>query len=194
MTAAPLATTDDLEARLGRDLTTSEAARAPALLADAGAKVRSFTGNQFALVEEDLVNLHTRGGRIKLPKAPVVAVASVATTDGVALATNLWTWDGLDLITVDQCALAPVMQVVYSHGSAEVPETVLAKVCEMVLRVLAAPSATDGLSAETIGQYSYQAAGGSQGVAVRLTDGDRKDLREAGYGPPAAGSITLRAW
>jgi hypothetical protein len=142
MTAAPLATTDDLEARLGRDLTTSEAARAPALLADAGAKVRSFTGNQFALVEEDLVNLHTRGGRIRLPKAPVVAVTSVATTDGVALATNLWTWDGVDLITVDQCALAPVMQVVYSHGSADVPETVLAKVCEMVLRVLAAPPPT----------------------------------------------------
>ena len=204
MSAAALATADDLAARIGA-LSTDQAARAPALLIDASALIRAYCGSQtFSLVEDDLVNLRTAGGRIRLPQRPVVAVTSVAYTDGTALPALSWSWDGLDLITIDPCQPWPVgvvppgysqevLQVIYSHGypPREIPDGLVAVACKMVGRVLTSPSKTDGLASETIGQYSYQAGGGSGGVGVWLSASDKEALIPWA---PRSGTIRLRSW
>ena len=100
-----LATSADLEARLGRDLTDAEATRVDALLADASAMIRAYTGQTFALVEDDEVTLRGSGGTIRLPQRPVTAVASVVAIggDGAPDVTVIdWIWDGVDLVRVGE--------------------------------------------------------------------------------------------
>ena len=66
----------------------------------------------------------------------------------------------------------------------------------MVLRTILAPSAVEGMSAERTGQYSYQMAqqvgGGSPGPKVRLTEQDKEELSDAGYGPRKAATVQVR--
>ena len=152
--SGPLATPDDLAARIGA-LSTDQAARAEALLVDASALIRGHCGGQvFTLVEDDVVNLRTAGNRIRLPQRPVVTVTQVtqvAQVGGTVLPVSAWVWDGLDLVTLDPGWAAETMQVTYSHGFPVVPDGLVAVACKMVNRVLTSPSKTDGLASETIG-------------------------------------------
>jgi anti-sigma regulatory factor (Ser/Thr protein kinase) len=81
--------------------------------------------------------------------------------------------------------------VTYSHGHEDVPDGIVRVACAMVNRVLTAPTATEGLGGETIGQYSYQAPGGSSGVGVYLSKGDMASLRRW---RSSAGTIMVRSW
>lgn len=175
MTATPLATAGDLAARIGA-LTDAQAARSSALLVDASAMVRAYARQPLGMVVDDEAIVVPSNRTITLPHRPVTAVTSVAQLDGTTVPAADWEWNGIDEITVVHGWLTPTMRVVYSHGEA-VPDGVVAVVCAMVGRVLTAPSPTEGLSAETIGQYSYQSAGGaSSGVSVRLARSDEAAL------------------
>lgn len=207
---ADLATVADLEARLGRPLTDDEAARAPALLKDASAKVREFTGQTFTAVAGDVIVLRPVGVLLRLPQRPVTAVASVAAMapDGVATAAlSGWSWDGRDKVDLT-CAtwsadfsapawrdrMAPdTYEVIYDHGTATAPDIVVATVCAMVLRTLLSPSMTPGMVAERIGSYNYQLqqGAGATGASVVMTAEDEKSLRR--YGPRRAGTIQVEA-
>ncbi|WP_432159062.1 hypothetical protein, partial [Streptomyces sp. bgisy153] len=205
---ADLATTTDLEDRLGRALTTEETARAPALLKDASAKVRDFTGQTFTAVTGDTIVLRPVGVMLRLPQRPVTAVTSVAAVgpDGSTVgALSGWTWDGRDKVSLASAQRAgswPVnwhdplpdtYQVIYDHGKDPAPDGVVATVCAMVLRTLLAPSLTQGMIGERIGQYNYQLqqSTGSPGATVVMTPDDEKALRR--YGPRRAGTIQVRA-
>lgn len=195
----PLATVEDLEARLGRDLTEEEAARAGALLADASALVRGWTRQDFSLVVGDEVVLRPVGTVVRLPQRPVQAVASVVATGGsevipdVPLPAGAWTWDGIDKVDIwppdtswlpslpeawADGALVDTYRITYDHGDAEVPADVVAVVCAMVLRTLLAPSPVAGMVSERIGLYNYQLqqSTGSVGATVMMTADDRKAL------------------
>ena len=188
----PLASVADVALRHpAGTLTVAQEARAAVLLEDASALVRDCLGQVISYVEDDHVTVRTRGGIIVLWELPVGSVSSVASSDGTELPSSAWSWDGLDEITVAQAYLEPTMQVVYSHGLADIPTGLVARVCLMVNRVLTAPTATEGLSSEQIGQYSYQAAGGSAGVSVFLSKNDEKAIRR--YGRGSTGTITVRA-
>jgi hypothetical protein len=189
MAVTPLATAADLAARIG-PLSDSQAARAAAHLVDASALVRAYTG-PVGVVADDEAIVVPSNGTIFLPGRPVTAVASVAQLDGTVVPAADWKWNGLDEVDVEIGWVTPTMRVVYSHGTA-VPDGVVAVVCAMVDRVLTAPSTSEGLSAETIGQYSYQAGGGSSsGVAVRLTKADMDTLAMLGLRRRSA-SVTVR--
>lgn len=199
----PLATVEDLEARLGRELTPAEEARAEALLADASALVRAWTRQSFAPVEDDELVLRPVGTELRLPQRPVTAVSSVRAVSGLASVPDLalpgWTWDGIDIVDIagidshiwvslpawweDWGAAPNTYRVVYSHGTDAVPAVVVAVVCQMVLRTLTAPSMTEGLVSEKIGQYNYQMqqSTGSAGAAVRMTPDDKATLASAGW-------------
>jgi len=206
---ASLADDSDLEARLGRDLTTAEAARSTALLADASALIRRYTKRRFEAVANAEVELRPVGSLLRLPGRPVTAVDQVEQigTAGSAdrvMGVSEWAWDGIDLIELWPCPVAllgvlptstyaDTYRVTYDYGSATVPDDVVAVCCRMVLAILTAPTMAQGLVQERIGQYSYQfgqAPGqASPGATVRMTDVDRDDLR---HYRRTAGTIALK--
>jgi hypothetical protein len=204
----PLALPSDLEARLGRSLTDTEATRAVAYLATASALIRRYTGQVFDAVTDDTVVLRAVGAYLVLPQTPVTAVTEVRGmlpdgTPGTAL--SGWRWDGLDRVditTVGFFAGEPwwpwnfgpeSFRVVYDHGSVPIGDDVIGVACDMVLRTLLSPSLVEGMTSERIGQYSYQlgqfSGGAASGTSVRLTEADKDALR--GY-RPVAGSIQVR--
>jgi len=197
---ADLATTDDLEDRLGRTLSTAEAARAPALLVDASAAIRNYTRQMFTAFTGDTVRLRPVGTVLRLPQRPVTAVNSVtaigwAGIPNLLLPVGFWGWDGIDQVeiapfnsdvwlnlpTVELAGDLPdTYEVNYDHGDATVPDDVIAVCCGAVLRVLLSPSLVEGMSSERIGAYSYQMSqqvnGGTAGVTVRLSEMDKDML------------------
>lgn len=172
-----LASTDDLEARLGRSLTGSEVDRAEALIAGASARVRTYTGQTFTLVEDDTVQVKVRNGIARLPQRPVVDVTAVETLEGSTL---LYTWlnddrvkvgtDGIDYSWVFESWSGSLSEVTitYSHGYETVPADVVDVVCQMVGRAMTRPADETGLTQESIAGYSYSvgaaSAAGSMGM------------------------------
>lgn len=202
---ADLATENDLEARLGRNLTSTEQTRAAAYLADASALIRAYTKQAFEEVSGDEVVLRPVGTQVRLPKRPVTAVNSVVAVgwvDGteITLPVGFWGWDGIDIVEIAPfnsnvwINLADLeltgdtpdtYRVNYDHGPSSVPPDVVAVCCAMVLRPLLSPSLVEGLTSERIGEYSYQLGqfpgGAAAGVSVRLSEADKEALDAAGY-------------
>lgn len=195
-----LADVTDLEARLGRPLTAEEQARAGALLEDASAAVRTYTGQHFMRVDDETVVVRAQQGEIRLPQRPVIDVTEVVAI-GAGGAPDVpvvgWQWDGLDVVRA--VADSPIInlpelwheesdgsypgtyRVTYSHGPAQVPRVVVAVVARMVLRTLTAPTVAGGVTGETIGPYTYRTDGSGVGTAVVMADEDRRMLADAGY-------------
>ena len=194
MPASSLATPDDLAVRLGRDLTAAEAIRADVLLADASAKIRRFTRQDFTLVTDDERVLRGPGGEIRLTQRPVLNVTKVVALGGNGLpdvTLSDWLWDGIDLIRIgtgnmvinlpevwwDDDGYPGTYRVTYSHGYAQTPDDVVAVCCQMVLRTLTNPSLAGGVTGETIGPYSYRLDAAGGGLVVAMTKADQDDLK-----------------
>jgi hypothetical protein len=204
----PLASPTDLSDRLGRPLTSVEEARAQALLADASAKVRAYTKQDFTRTDNETVVVRAQQGEIRLPQRPVLGVTAVVAI-GAGGAPDLpvvgWEWDGLDIIRTctdspiinlperwyedDREAYPDTYRVTYSHGDVRIPDTVVAVVARMALRTLTAPTVAGGVTGETIGPYSYRTDGSGVGTAVLMTDEDRQELKDAGFRPKAGMSM-----
>ena len=192
--AAALATIRDLEARLGRPLTAEEAARAQALLDDASALIRAYTGQTFDLVTGEEIVLRVQAGIVRLPQRPVIAVTTVVAIGGAGVPEVTvvdWVFDGVDQVRIgdggavinlpevwwdDEDGYPGTYRVTYSHGYATSPADVVAVACAMVLRTLTAPTAQGGITSETIGSYSYNLKTADTGVAVSLGQPERQAL------------------
>ncbi|MFD7705711.1 hypothetical protein [Streptomyces sp. NPDC059786] len=209
--ASSLASPVDLESRLGRPLTGPETARAEALLADASALVRSYTGRTFTRTDDETIVVRAQQGEIRLPQTPVIDVIRVVAI-GSGGAPDLpvigWQWDGLDLIRTaadspainlperwydeDDTDYPGTYRVTYSHGTAEVPADIVAVVARMTLRTLTSPTMAGGVTGETIGPYSYRTDGSGVGTAVTMTDEDQQMLKLAGYRRQAGMTMVRR--
>lgn len=188
-----LASPADLAARLGRDLTEQEAARAEALLDDASAVVRAYTRQDFELHTDDEVVLRAVGGRIALPGRPVQGVSRVEVIGGSEALPDFtladWLFDGIDTVRIgegaaiinlpeawwDDDGYPGTYRVTYTHGYAEVPADVRSVVCGVVLRVLTNPS---GYRSETVGSYSvtYAVPATGEQLGTNLTRYEMKML------------------
>lgn len=197
-----LATIADLIARIG-PLTSEQSARAPGLLEDASALVSGFTRQTFVEASDDVQVIRSQGRTITLPQRPVTDVSQVVavgvpdSTADITLPAGSWAWDGIDRIEIllrhdwiinlsavwADWAGTNSYRVTYSHGYSPPPSAVIAVVCNMVNRVLTAPTLSDGLTQETIGQYGWQGQQqvGSMGAGVRLNASDRQTLKELGF-------------
>lgn len=204
----PLASLTDLSDRLGRPLTSVEETRGKALLADASAKVRSYTKQTFTRTDNETVVVRAQQGEIRLPQRPVIDVTAVVAI-GAGGAPDLpvvgWQWDGLDIVRTavgspvinlpelwyedDVEAYPGTYRVTYSHGAAQVPDDIVGIVARMALRTLTAPTVAGGVTGETIGPYSYRTDGSGIGTAVVMTEEDRRELADAGYRPKAGMSM-----
>lgn len=189
----PLASKQDVIDRLGRPLTPEEDARITALLADASAVIRAYTGQTFTLVEDDVVVLRAAGGTLTLPQRPVVSVTSVVAVGGSPALPDFtvvdWVWDEIDTIRLgdgsavinipevwwDDDGYPGTYRVTYSHGYATVPDDVVGVACAMVMRVLATPA---GVRSESIGPYSvtYAIPAAGEQLGVNLTRYEKQML------------------
>jgi hypothetical protein len=194
-----LATQTDVEAELGRALTSPEVARINALLGRASALVRAACDNQPFTRTTNVSTLVARGSKIRLPHRPVISVASVvlnlpSNLGAVSLA--VWSFDQVDTIYLtpwDYIANLPAIledidlslrvlsyTVTYDSGYTTIPEDVVRVVAGSVARALYAP--TPGLQSETIGGYSYKLADGYVTGTPTLTPDDITILAKYGNG------------
>jgi hypothetical protein len=164
-----LATTADVEARLGRPLTTAELPKAQAWLNDASAIFTQRAVQQF-IPGESKVRLFPRDGIVRLVQRPVVEIVSVKDLDGVEID---FTYDGFQSI-YDLGSYTPVI-VEYEHGSDEVPADVVACVAGMVVRTLSiAPDAASGVTQQAVGPFSQSYAAWAVGGQVMMSPADEK--------------------
>lgn len=210
--ADPLAGSEDVELLLGRTLTTAEEDQVAGLLASASTRVRAFCKQTFSRVDDDQVTLRPLGTTLRLRSGPVISIAEVAAVgpDGTGLFPVVgWHWDGIDRIDLaglnpevfvslpawwDQSRGASSYRVTYTHGHDTIPPLIIDVVANAAIRVLNSPSAVEGSTMQTIGQYSeqFQQSQGAPGRAVRLTAADRQALIDAGYRRQAT-TVQLRA-
>lgn len=196
MSLTPLATADDIAARLGRDLTDAEELRAPALLGDASAQIRRYCRRDFLLHADESVTLFGHDSLILLPQYPVQSVTSVTAIGGGMGLPNVpipwYSFDGIRTIRIDPghgiinlpevwwtSSLYPgTFEIVYSYGYTTVPDDVVMVCANAALSVLTAPTLAAGVIGETIGPYSYRLERSGGGVAVALTQGDLAALKD----------------
>src|SRR5690606_16716463 len=124
MAVVQLASAEDVEAVLGRDLTTEEAVRVEPVLDKASELFRRASGQGFT-AGTSTVRLKVNGGQVYLTQRPVVSVESVTDDDGTEVGFDLFgQW-----LTVDRVS-HQFVRVAYSHGGA-VPDLVRLTVAEV---------------------------------------------------------------
>ena len=159
-----LATPSDVVNRLGRPLTDTEAQRVDALLTDASAAVRNYTGQQFT-EGTTTVALTPERGTVTLSQRPVTDVTTIADVDGNDV-TFTWYSGGTVYLyplgtdtRLDLNAVAPPVApvtVTYDHGYAagSIPEDIVAVVCGVTLRALGRTPLESGVMQQSIRGYS----------------------------------------
>ena len=162
-----LATIADVEARLGRSLTAGETSQATAWLSDASAMFVQRAVQKFE-VSESTVRLFPRDGVVRLVQRPVIEINSVTDIDGVELD---YTYDGFQSI-YELGSYSPVI-VNYDHGSATIPDDVVAVVAGMVVRTLLIPAdAAAGIQQQSVGPFSQSYANWAVGRQVLMSPAD----------------------
>jgi hypothetical protein len=162
-----LATIADIEARLGRSLTAGENTQATAWLTDASAMFVQRAVQKFE-VSESTVRLFPRDGVVRLVQRPIIEINSVTDLDGVELD---YTFDGHQSI-YELGTYTPVI-VEYEHGSADIPDDVVAVVAGMVVRTLLIPDdAAAGVQQQTIGPFSQSYANWAVGRQILMSPSD----------------------
>lgn len=192
----PLATIDDVTARLGRGLTDAETTRVQALLKDASSQIKRYCRKDFAYWPNDVLNIKSDGSVIKLPYKPIISVESVIAISGRPdipdIPVSWWVFDGVDEISIAESSASGVInlpeawydygafpgtfQVTYSHGYVEVPDEVVMVCANAVIAVLMAPTMAAGVIGETVGAYSYRLERSGGGLSVALSEGDLASL------------------
>lgn len=185
MALPALATVSELSARLGRDLA-AEQVRAEKLLVDASAAVRSYTGQRFT-AGSSTARVKARAGRCRLPQRPVTAVTSVSVVGSPAtLVPFTWTAGAGDEVLVGSqwgdewypVHGASHVDVVYSHGYevADLPQEVVAVVCQVAGRALGRPADETGVQQESGPGYSYTSGPAAAAGPVGLMNDERAVL------------------
>jgi len=177
-----LATIDDVESALGRDLSEPERIKVLPILGKASELFRRHAGQTFTPGTSE-VRLKVNGGRVYLPQRPVEEVSSVLDDLGGAVE---YTWRQ-QWLTVDLASHEFVI-VSYSHGG-EVPDLVRLTVADVARQVLSiAKEAASGATqtSTTSGPYTDSAtyAAWAVGGQTRLAPDDVATARSFRVRPP----------
>ena len=200
-TLTPLAQQSDVTSALGRALTTDEEGRVDFLLNRASQKIRAWAKLNFTQVLGDTRVLRIVNSKVTLPERPVTAVSKVQLVgfDGVLRYAVPYQWDGLNtvlfysdmqVLNLPEILLdanTTTAEVTYDHGFEQVPDDVVDKCAEMVVRCLMAPLAPGVQSVQT-GPMGYRIAAGFGALPV-LTDDDKADLRAYAPIPRVLGGL-----
>lgn len=161
---AALATVADLGVRLVLDLT--DDTRAAALLDDVSANVIGYTGQDFALHEDDEATVEVCCGKATLPHGPVVSIDSVVNADGDDVT---FTWSGGRKVTG---LYGTTADVTYTWGYSTVPADIVGIVCQIAGRAYGVTPIDAAAPAESLGGWSIGAAppAAAAGAAGMLND------------------------
>lgn len=181
--ADPLATVEDVEVRIGRPITSiDERQRIEALLRDASAAVRLYTGRQFSTGSVTDRLRVWNDGAVHLPRE-VTAVTAVASIDGLSVG---HTWDGMERVYVglpDQFDVEPlvlpnsgVVDVTYTIGTSTVPDAIVAVVAQIAARAFGTPADGSGRQQESIAGYSYSVGTAAASGGVGMLAGEKAVL------------------
>lgn len=206
MALPSLADLEDVEDRLGRDLSVDEQRRADALLRDASTVVRSYTRRDFTM-SRITARYRPRGDKVLLPHRPVVEIHTVKSVisysqNEILTVMPFWSWvAGHEIILGDPVLIinGPTyewtdrnvwVEVDYSHGFAEVPPDVAAVVANLVVRNLTVPQG--GLvDMETVGPYNVRYSAFTSAGPLGLGEADRLVLNK--YRSTVTHTVELRA-
>lgn len=172
-----LATQEDVEAIIGRDLSDAEEARVEAVLLKLSELFRAESRQDFTPGESH-VELNVNAGRVLLEQRPVIEVLEVTDPDG----TPIEDWSVFhQRLTVPRRS-HQMVRVRYTHGAVEVPALVVTTIADAARQILQiAPEAVAGRAQEgdTAGPYTQSAsyATWAQGGATRLSPEDRAIAR-----------------
>jgi hypothetical protein len=192
----PLATVDDLDARLGRTLTGVDADRANQLLRDASGAFRRAAGQQISagsstarlrpMFAGPIRAARTWDAFVRLRQRPATAVASVIDAAGNPVEFE-WLGDDRVAVTtrassstfdeVDGNAYGVLVDVTYSHGYDEIPDDVVAVVCQMVGRALAVTPDKTAYFQRSIDNYAETLGSAAAGGAVGMLPAELKFAR-----------------
>lgn len=180
-----LAGVDDLADRLGKTLVGADAVRAQSLLVDASAKVRSYTGQDINLATTT-TRLRVRNGRSTLPQRPIVSITSVVDVNGVAITGYQQRGDVLYFgsVLLNEWEIEPrrtalkLIDVTYVHGfdDGDIPEILVAIVCQVAGRAFGTPSTDAGVTQENMGSYGYQLGTAAGSGPVGLLPDEKAEL------------------
>lgn len=161
-----LATAADVWARLGRAFTPVEEQRVGALLTDASAAVRAFTGQRISQ-EETTFTVEPERGRVRLMQRPVNSVSDVTDVDSNPLDFTLYNVADPYIILTNSgsggsawtferdFAAGPFPVVVtYDHGYDTIPDDIVAVTCGVVLRALGRTPLESGVMQQSVAGYS----------------------------------------
>lgn len=188
---ADLATVEDVEAFIGRDLTPDEESRVGAILTKLSELFRREARQHFT-PDISTVRLKVQSGRVRLRQSPVIDVAGVTDDRGHNLPFRR---DG-QWLYVSYIGFVTVM---YEHGSVEVPELVKLTIADAARQVLGiSKDAQQGVAqaGATAGPYSEQRtyATWAQGGSARLSPEDLAIARSYRVYVPGAHSSRPGAW
>jgi len=188
----PLATPDDIIARLGRNLNQTEAARVDALLQDGSAIIRRYAREDFLIVNQDVIVVPGDAGIITVPNTPVISIDKLVALSGIIGVSDMEvTWyrfDGIETILVPDPIMSGIInlpeywyealwsrqsfELTHTHGYGDTPPEVEGLLCNAIISELSTPTLSATVQSESIGAYSYsmrrRAIGG--GLYATLTD------------------------
>ena len=175
MSVTKLASQEDVEADMGRALTTSEAARVSAILDKASELFRIEAKREFT-PGESTQRLRVFGDEVVLPDRPVIEVTSVTDDDVRAIG---YTYAAPGILTLNR--RVKFATVTYEHGGG-VPDLVRLTIASIARQVLntddhARAGATGSM--EVTGPFTTQRsyAVWAQGGTARLSPDDRATAR-----------------
>ena len=178
----PLASVADVEDRLGRAVSDEdERLRLEALLRDASAAVRAYTGQQW-LTGTVVRQFRPRSDFVKVPNVtsvtsvvnPSTALAVPYQFDGVD---RLYIWPALyrNALDYDWPGMPGTVTVTYVADD-PAPDAVVAVVCQMAARAFGISPEDSGHQQESIAGYSYSVGTAAAAGAVGMLQGERDIL------------------
>ncbi|MBT2609881.1 phage gp6-like head-tail connector protein [Streptomyces sp. ISL-87] len=180
----PLATVDDVAARIGRPVAADETARVSAFLLDVTGLVEDYCGRDMDRRAGQSITLYPEGGSalpVPLRYQTFLTVAGVL-QDGQAVTD--YRFNGRALVRDSDWGESAVT-LTASWGYESVPAALRAVACSEVIRWLAL---SPGVESERVGEVEVTFSGASS--AQTLSTATRTTLRP--YRRQGAGSITLR--
>ncbi|MFI2909455.1 phage gp6-like head-tail connector protein [Streptomyces sp. PDY-4] len=181
----PLASVDDVAARLGRPVAADETARVSAFLEDVTGLIEDYCGREVDRRTDQSIILFPEGGCVLPIPARYQSFLTITAVHQDGQAVTDYTFNGRQLDR-DAGWGESAVTLTASWGYEDVPASLRAVACSEVIRWLAL---SPGVERERVGEVEVEFAGA--GSAQSLSAASRTSLRQGRWRRGVVGSLTL---
>jgi hypothetical protein len=178
----PLASVEDVAARLGQPVSQDESPRISAFLEDVTGLIEDYCGRDMDRRQDQELGVYADGGcRLSVP-ARYLTFMTVSAVEVEGQAVTGWTFNGRQLVFTDGLSYWPegLVTLTASWGFPTSPASLKAITCSEVMRWLAV---SPGVSKERVGEVEVEFSGASSTQALSaLTRTALKSYRRRGVG------------